>query len=171
MWHLATPFLVFFSFLDSIISGHVTQITDLLPYRKIKVTDFSEVAKFWKGLINFVKVMIIIRFYANYYLRPCLNMLEKALYKHEGGWENSRQLCKPETKSRILPTPRVFISGYANTRKKFSFAFIKNFPRKNAKTLCTTLIKREILTSRKILSTKSCTCNQFLLCKIRIFLA
>ena len=60
--HLATPFLVFFSFLDSIISGHVTQITDLLPYRKIKVTDFSEVAKFWKGLINFVKVMIIIRF-------------------------------------------------------------------------------------------------------------
>ena len=38
------------------------------------------------------------------------------------------------------------------------------------------LIKREILTSRKILSTKSCTRNQFLfckkmLCKIRIFLA
>ena len=38
------------------------------------------------------------------------------------------------------------------------------------------LIKREILTSRKILSTKSCTRNQFLFCKkmlskIRIFLA
>ena len=38
------------------------------------------------------------------------------------------------------------------------------------------LIKREILTSRKILSTKSCMRNQFLfckkmLCKIRIFLA
>ena len=38
------------------------------------------------------------------------------------------------------------------------------------------LIKKEILTSRKILSTKSCTRNQFLfckkmLCKIQIFLA
>ena len=63
--YLATPFLVFFSFLDSTISGHVTQISDFLRYRKIKVTDFSEVAKFWKVLINFVKVMIIIRFYAN----------------------------------------------------------------------------------------------------------
>ena len=62
MWHLATRFLVFFSFLDATISGHVTQISDFLPYRKIKVTDFSETAKFWKVLINFPKVMIIIRF-------------------------------------------------------------------------------------------------------------
>ena len=51
-WHLATPFLVFFSFLDSIISDHVTQISDLLPYSKIKVTDFSD--KFF--LINFSKL-------------------------------------------------------------------------------------------------------------------
>ena len=65
VWHLATPFLVFFSFLDSIISGHVTQISDFLCYRKIKVTDFSEVAKVWKVPINFHKVMIIITFYAN----------------------------------------------------------------------------------------------------------
>ena len=65
MWHLATPCLVFFSFLYSTISGHVTQISDFLLYRKIKVTDFSEAAKFWKVLINFHKVMTIIRFYAN----------------------------------------------------------------------------------------------------------
>ena len=64
MWHLATAFLVFVSFLDAIISGHVTQISDFLCYRKIMVTDFSEVAKFWKVLINFHKVMFIIRFYA-----------------------------------------------------------------------------------------------------------
>ena len=37
-----------------------------------------------------------------------------AWYKYERGWENSRQLCKPETKSRvcitvwILPTPLVW---------------------------------------------------------------
>ena len=64
-FHLATPFLVFFSFLDSTISGHVTQISGFLRCRKIKVTDFSKVAEFWKVLINFHKVMIIIRFYAN----------------------------------------------------------------------------------------------------------
>ena len=63
--HLATPFLVFFSFLDSTKSGHVTQVFDFSRYRKIKVTDVSEIAKFWKVLMNFHKVMIIIRFYAN----------------------------------------------------------------------------------------------------------
>ena len=57
------------------ISCHATQISDFLRYRKIKVTDFSEVAKFWKVLINFHKAMTIIKFYANY-LKPCLNMLE-----------------------------------------------------------------------------------------------
>ena len=64
VWHLAL-FLVFFSFLDSTISGHVTQMSDFVRYRKIKVTDFPEVAKFSKVPINFNKVMIIIRFYAN----------------------------------------------------------------------------------------------------------
>ena len=59
------PFLVFFSLLDSTISGHVTH--DFLRYRKIKVIDFFEVTRFWKVLINFHKVMIIIRFYANYH--------------------------------------------------------------------------------------------------------
>ena len=65
VWHLATLFLVFFSFVDSTISGHVTQMSDFVRYRKIKVTDFPEVAKFSKVSINFNKVMIIIRFYAN----------------------------------------------------------------------------------------------------------
>ena len=63
--HFAIPFLIFSSFLDSTISGHVTQISGFVRYRKIKVTDFSEVAKFLKVPINFNKVMIIIRFYAN----------------------------------------------------------------------------------------------------------
>ena len=43
-------------------------------------------------------------------------------YKHSRGWENSRQLCKPSTLSRvciILPIPLVFISGYANTENVF----------------------------------------------------
>ena len=66
MWHLATPFLVFFSFLDWTIRGHVTEISDFLRYRNFKVTDISEVAKFWKVLRNFHKVMIIIRFFANW---------------------------------------------------------------------------------------------------------
>ena len=60
--------------------------------------------------------------------------------------------------------------------KSFLLLLYNNFPEKKRKTLCMALIKREILTSRKILSTKSWTRNQFLfckkmLCKIRIFLA
>ena len=70
MWHLATPFLLFFSFLDSTISGHVTQISDFLRYRKIKVTDFSEFAKILEGSDKFSQDFVQIR------LMPWLNMLE-----------------------------------------------------------------------------------------------
>ena len=98
---------------------------------------------------------------------------------------------KPETKSRVCITVEnspnassVHIKLWKhgkrfltqqNTAKKVFYCFYKiTFPRR--KTLCMALIKREILTSRKILSTKSCTRNQFLfckkmLCKIRFFLA
>ena len=57
--------------------------------------------------------------------------------------------------SRILPIPFVVksvISGYANTGKKFSIAFIINFPKKNAELFVMALIKREVLTVAK-----SCT--------------
>ena len=45
--------------------------------------------------------------------------------------EKRRIEKKPETKSRVCitvessPNPRVFISGYSNTEKKFSIAYIK----------------------------------------------
>ena len=60
--------------------------------------------------------------------------------------------------------------------KSFLLLLQNKFPEKKRKTLCMVLIKREILTSRKVLSTKSCTRNQFLFCKkmlskIRTFLA
>ena len=50
----------------------------------------------------------------------------------------------------------MFISGYANTGKKFSIAFIilYNFPEKKKNSLFSLLIKREILTSREVLYTK-----------------
>ena len=78
VWHLATPFLVFFSFLDRTISGYVTEISDFLHYRNFKITDISEVVKFWKVLINFHKVMIVISFFA-ISLRPCLNIHKKTI--------------------------------------------------------------------------------------------
>ena len=49
--------------------------------------------------------------------------------------------------------------------KSFLLLLQNDFPEKRRKTLCMGLIKREILTSRKVLSTKSCTLNQFLFCK------
>ena len=82
-----------------------------------------------------------------------------AWYKHDRGWENSRRLCKPETKSRVCitvensPNPScVYIRLY---RQKVFYCFYKiTSPRKKRKTLCMTLIKREILT-------KSCTRKRF----------
>ena len=59
--------------------------------------------------------------------------------------------------------------------KRFLLLLQNNFPaKKKRKTLCMALIKGEILTSRKILYTKSCTRYQLLfckkiLCKIRFF--
>ena len=44
-------------------------------------------------------------------------------YKHSRRWENSRQLCRLRLGfaqlSRILPTPLVFTTGYANTGNVF----------------------------------------------------
>ena len=106
-----------------------------------------------------------------------------AWYKHERGWENSRQLCKPETKSRVCisvensPNPSSVNIRLCKHRKKVFYCFYNiTFSRKNARLFVMALIKREILTSRKVLYTKSCTRNQFLFCKkmlskIRIFVA
>ena len=67
----------------------------------------------------------------------------------------------------------VYFSGkvfYKSNRKLFSCVCIALYKHKRswAKThnsFFMALIKREILTSRKVLSTKSCTRNQFLFCK------
>ena len=57
--------------------------------------------------------------------RKLLSCVCIAWHKHSRRWENSRQLYKPETKSRVCiivsnsPNPLVFISGYANTENVF----------------------------------------------------
>ena len=90
-------------------------------------------AGFFKLLVQ--STSAVLKQYIESVFRVCI-----AWYKHERGWKNSWQLCKPETKSRvwitsrILPTPPVLISDYANTGKKFSIAFINQLPRE--KTLC-----------------------------------
>ena len=62
-----------------------------------------------------------------------------AWYKHERGWENSRQLCKPETSSRVCitvsnsPNPcRVYIR-LCKHRKKVFYCFYKKTSSKNYK--------------------------------------
>ena len=63
-----------------------------------------------------------------------------AWYKHERGWENSRQLCIPSTSSRVCITvsnstnpSRVYIR-LCKYRKKVFYRFYKiTLPRKNAK--------------------------------------
>ena len=89
----------------------------------------------------------------------------------ERGWENLKKLCKPETKSRVCitvensPNASCVYTSLCKLRKKVFYFFYKiTFPRKR-KTLCMALIKREILTSCKVLSLKSCPRNQLLFCK------
>ena len=68
----------------------MTQISAFLRYRKIKVTDFSEVSKFWKVLINFHKVMIIIRFFfklATSHALTCLRVQNDDWNESEGDVE------------------------------------------------------------------------------------
>ena len=70
----------------------------------------------------------------------------------------------------------MFTSGYANTGKKFSIAFIKQLSQEKKQTLLfRALIKREILTSRKVLYTKlvraiSLRFAKKMLSKTRVFL-
>ena len=86
--------------------------------------------------------------------------------------EKRRMEKKPETKSRVCttvessPNPSsVYIRLCKHRKKVFYWLYKINFPRKNAKLFVMALIKREILTSRKVLYRKSCTRNQFLFCK------
>ena len=90
-----------------------------------------------------------------------------AWYKHERSWENSRQLCKPETKSRVCitvensPNASSVYIRLCKHRKKVFYCFYKiTFPRKNAKLFVWHWLKEKFLPV-----TKSCTRNQFLLCK------
>ena len=96
---------------------------------------------------------------------PCLHSL---IYKHERVGRIRDSYANPK-RSRILPTPLVFISGCTNRGKKFSIAFINNFPEKNAKLFVMAFIKREILTSRKVLYTTSCTRNMFFFLQKRCY--
>ena len=59
--------------------------------------------------------------------------------------------------------------------KSFLLLLLDNFPEKNVKLFVMAMIKREILTSRKVVYTKAFTLNHFLFCKkmlskTRIFL-
>ena len=82
-------------------------------------------------------------------------------------WHKTNLMCKPETKSRVCitvensPNSSSVYIRLCKHRKKVLYCFYKIiFPRKKRKTLCMALIKREILTSCKILSTKSCSRNR-----------
>ena len=107
-----------------------------------------------------------------------------AWYKHERGWENLRQLCKPETKSRVFiivenspNASRVYIRLCKN-RKNVCYCFYKTtFPRKTAKLFVWHWLKEKFLPVSKCCTRlRSCTRNQFLfykkmLSKIQIFVA
>ena len=75
-----------------------------------------------------------------------------AWYKHERGLENSRQLCRPETKSRVCitvensPNSSSVYMRVCKLRKKVFYCFYKiTFPRKNAKLFVWHWLKEKFL--------------------------
>ena len=74
------------------------------------------------------------------------------MFKHERGGENSRQLCKPESKSKVCITvenspnaPSIYIR-LCKQRKKVFYCFYKiNFPRKDAKLFLWHWLKEKFL--------------------------
>ena len=75
--------------------------------------------------------------------------------------ENSRQLCKPSTSSRVCitvknsPNPSsVYIRLCKHRKKVFYCCYKITFPRKKKNSLFRLLIKSEILTSREVLYTR-----------------
>ena len=75
--------------------------------------------------------------------------------------ENSRQLCKPSTSSRVCitvknsPNPSsVYIRLCKHRKKVFYYCYKITFPRKKKNSLFRLLIKSEILTSREVLYTR-----------------
>ena len=76
-----------------------------------------------------------------YFLNPSLieNVFRVCIawYKHERGWENSRHLCKPETKSRVCitvensPNPSSVYIRLCKHRKKVFYCFYKITSSKN----------------------------------------
>ena len=75
-----------------------------------------------------------------------------AWYKHERGWENSRQLCKPETKSRVCitvensPNASSVYIRLCKHRKKVFYCFYKiTFPRKTQNSLLWNWLKEKFL--------------------------
>ena len=82
-----------------------------------------------------------------------------AWHKHERGWKNSRQLCKPKMKSRVCitvensPNPSCVYIRLCKHRKKVFYCFYKiTFPRKTQNSLLWNWLKEKFLPV-----TKSCT--------------
>ena len=89
-------------------------------------------AAFFKLLVQ--STSAVLKQYIESVFRVCI-----AWYKHERGWENSWQLCKPETKSRVCitvensPNPSSINIRLCKYRENVFYCFYKlTSPRKNA---------------------------------------
>ena len=152
MGMLESP-LAFLSGINSSLTLSLSSLLFLIPLTSqptVKILTNSQCVSVCPPLGLFQKLMqkdtFVIKFdnlHSCHYLsnrkffRVCI-----ACYKHERGWENSRQSCKPETKSRVnfyitvenFPnTSSVYIRLCKHRKKVFYCFYKKTFPRKSAK--------------------------------------
>ena len=86
---------------------------------------------FVQAVLNTVVYQLLI-VYTNVLVSSAVLRVYIARYKHDKGWGNLRQLCKPKTKSRVcitvknFPSPTsVYIRICKQRKKTFSLAFMK----------------------------------------------
>ena len=125
-------------------------------------------AAFFKLLVQ--STSAVLKQYIESVFRVCI-----AWYKHEGGWQNSWQLCKPETKSRVCITvenslnPSSINIRLCKYRENVFYCFYKSTsPRKNA--LLWHRLKKKCLSCTRTLARVISTCfAKTITSKMRIF--
>ena len=102
------------------------QIFVSLDWANREISNIRFINKFclviYTGKNNRFPFLDILKYLKNTHKNPKFERVRQVSTR-ELGYANPRR-SRGFPLSRILPTPRVFISGYANTGKKFSILFL-----------------------------------------------
>ena len=122
------------------------------PISSTKREKYSPPLGFYVCLVHLLRCLNIFDVIKAIYLIENVFRVCIAWYKHERGWENSGQLCKPGTKWRVCitvenspNTSSVYIRLCKHSKKIFYCFYKITLPRKNANALLRSWLKKKFL--------------------------